>query len=466
MQISQHSKKEPTTSSASLLIIAGALAFFLLWLALYPNATNPDEYLAAQDGIAFSLYIKQLMHGVVQNPLTFLHTYQQQTIGLIVNIYPPFISGLYALVFLVSGPSLLAAKLVHVAFMIGFLLLLYALLRKIFTRTEAGIAVSILLTTFAFMKYETILMREVPYAFFILLGVWLLDLYFETENTNWIALFFLTLLLGSMTKDFFNFSLPAYATFFFMRCKWTWKTIWNHIRAMLNWKVLGSAILYVTITAGYYLTKILTSSKETEFLFGSFDPVGGILYYGHVLLREHPVLLIATLVSIPLALRIKERRTWNVFFLVLLITFILVMISVHKRVDRYIFMMYPLGAIFAAQLWTILKKQPWRVYAIALIIVGGLLSTIFQAQALTKEIATLPSDADEQVVYAISGAQGNVLLLADYRFDVSYYLRKHNSDRTLIHAFFEKNSANVLAWSRFRSFYERAPECEGMPDTS
>jgi hypothetical protein len=457
-----------------LLIPALVILAFLLYIQFFPTVINQDEFLLMHDGTAVRNYMVEAAHGNLQHPLQFLVEYQKHTIGLLINVYPPFVSAVFAIGFMVFGESYLLARMIHLVFMILFLVLFYHMLQRSYTRAVARIGTALLIINFTFMKYFAILYREITYVFFIFLSIYLLQRWFETRDRRYACGFLLSLIAGSMCKDFFLLCLPALGFLFLQRCRFRWNRTRGALRRFFDWKTALLSAVFLIASFSYYLLKYNTSPKEEFILFGGFLPVLSFWTYVRSLFLDNPVLFIAgSLAMLLFAYKAWRRRLdrgdkETIVYLVLLGTFILFMISVHLQILRYAYLFYPVSAVLVAKMLHDLRKR--RILAVLLggIIVTGIIAASlwnFHEQRQFYANGLEPEVTDEAAIVqylAENRIEGNVLLLSGYRFDLSYYFRhyNHNLDHYLINSYFEKGSAHGLAWSRFGAFYQELPQCE------
>jgi hypothetical protein len=319
------------------------------------------------------------------------------------------------------------------------------------------------------MKYSFLLYREIFYLLFIFLAIIVLRAYLKNGRTLYGCVFFLLLLVGSMSKDFFNFCIPALVFVLLMEADFKIKKIQSSLKLFLRWQVVLCAFLYVVVTCAYYMAKLATSQKEKGLLFGGFNPAHSIYYYGKYLWTDAPMLLLGLIAGLLVAYtmfswKTKQTRSDLTYFAVLA-SFLAILLSVHTKHPRYIFIFYPMAAIFAGRAIAAITRKDVRIAVSVLALIACVISSSVSYAADKAEVseAFALQDDHEPISYLKeNNISGNILVLSAYRFDQSYYTRleEYNLDHIMIVAYFEKRNAQLIPWSRFRMFNEMHDQCK------
>jgi len=153
--------------------------------------------------------------------------------------YPPGYPLLIASVVSVFSNDIIAIKILNGVFLLGAILLLFFIVKKISQNDHIAFAVSLLsLLNYHILCYSTIMMSEIPFLFFSLLCIWLfLKIDFSKPVfKNW--LFFLLIICLSFS---FYIRSVALALFVSMSCFLAFKKQWRYVVSLL----VGFLVLYL-----------------------------------------------------------------------------------------------------------------------------------------------------------------------------------------------------------------------------
>lgn len=142
-----------------------------------------------------------------------------------VNHFPPGYPAFLALFMTIGIKSIIFFKILNGLFLLGSVLLLFKLLEKWIQNTALALSVVILsLMSVHLLQFATMVMTEVPYLFFSVLAVWLLDKISERSIRPWKDFYFYLLFITISVMYYFRSvgvcMLGAVIVFYSFRKEW------------------------------------------------------------------------------------------------------------------------------------------------------------------------------------------------------------------------------------------------------
>lgn len=206
-----------------LLVLIGLLILFSLWRLPYSPATWFDEGINL--GITKSL-VNKGVYSLEVGPDEFVENRQ----FLITSNYPVLLP--VAVSLKLFGFNLTAARLPMVLFLFLFLLAAYLLVKKLYSKQAAILALALIISFVPFYGNGKNVLGEIPGLFYFLAGLLLLS-----ESWRWKRLFFAGVFFGlsAATKPFFLIVLPAVLAgelYFGYKNKALGKEFWKRIGIM------------------------------------------------------------------------------------------------------------------------------------------------------------------------------------------------------------------------------------------
>lgn len=297
-----------------LLALLVLLIFFGVWRLPYSPATWFDEGINL--GIAKSLITKGV-YSLEIGPDDFVLDRQ----FLITTNYPVLLP--LALSLKLFGMNLTAARLPMVLFLVLFFFSAYSLLKRIYSKKAAIMALALVVSFVPFYGNGKAVLGEVPGLFYLLSGLLLLR-----EAKSWKRLFLAGLFFGlsAATKPFFLIILPAFLigeVLIFKRLKavFTKRTLavfGGTLIPLIGWivTILPKISFSEIIKAITYYSNSYAAQNFTELIFSNF-----LRFFSEITPLHFSLLFAVVLIAIILK-RAKKEKLEGVEIILLAFVFI------------------------------------------------------------------------------------------------------------------------------------------------
>jgi len=200
--------------------VAASLAVLIPHLAA-PGFFHNDEAQHAVSG-AFCRDALADFATFVCDPVGYAATWYAHFPGMVIPFYyPPLVHGILGVAFLVGGVSLLAARLVIVAFAIWGVVFLFLTLRLLVGRTAALAGPLLLVSIPEVTLWGHSVMLEVPMTAMVITAAYFLVAYVECDRRRAVYGWAVFTLMALMTKQPALFFLPVSMLYVLLRGRWS-----------------------------------------------------------------------------------------------------------------------------------------------------------------------------------------------------------------------------------------------------
>jgi hypothetical protein len=210
---------------------------------------NVDETVHAATGLYMASFIHDLP---LRHPVDYTYRYYAQYPSLGIVMYPPAFYLVEGIAFLVLGPSVVTARLTILFFALFGLYFWFKLISELEDEYTAAISTVLLASLPAVLRYEKVVMLDLPLMAFCLAASYFWILYLRRGSWPLLYWFALFLCLAFLTKQHAIY-LPL----------WCLATLviqkkWNRI---MNWRAVGVAAICCVVVAPIYVLQIVMNTS-------------------------------------------------------------------------------------------------------------------------------------------------------------------------------------------------------------
>jgi Dolichyl-phosphate-mannose-protein mannosyltransferase len=302
---------------------------------------NSDEESHAVNG----LYFKDLYRTMpLRDPVSFTYNYYAHYPALGIVHWPPVFYVVEGAVFLIAGPSVIAARFTILLFVALSLTFFVALVSYLTNRLTAMMGMIFLAFMPAMLLFEKLVMLEIPcLAFCIACGYYLVR--YARENRKRDAyLCVLTMSLALLTKQTAVF-LPVF-TVFYLSAQRKWRLILSSVGAKAACVVAFIAGPYYVFMAWVYWKTIAMALGEQK-----VSIYRGALAYLAAIPSQTSWMLLACALAGLIVVVVRRQREVLSFSMAWIIACLLVMALIGHKENRYVMYWLPGFALLAAALF-------------------------------------------------------------------------------------------------------------------
>jgi hypothetical protein len=302
---------------------------------------NIDEESHAVNGLYFRDLYRTLP---LRNPVSFTYNYYAHYPALGIVHWPPVFYVVEGAVFLIAGPSVIAARLTILLFMALSLTFLFALVSYLTNRLTAMMGMAFLAFMPAMLLFEKLVMLEIPcLAFCLACGYYLVR--YARENRNRDAyLYALTMSLALLTKQTAVF-LPAF-TLFYLVAQRKWRLLLSSVGAKAAGIVAFLAGPFYAFAAWVYWKTIAMALGEHKISMYK----GALAYLAAIPLQTSWILLVCALAGLIVVVVRRQHEVFS-FSIAWITACLLVMVLIGHKENRYVMYWLPGFALLAAVLF-------------------------------------------------------------------------------------------------------------------
>ena len=377
---------------------------------------------------------KYLMNGVYFYDLTrdlpvknfFDHAYRYfaQYPSLSLGHHPLLLGLAQIPFYAVFGVSVFSARMCVLFFMLLGAISMYLLVRRLYGNTIGLLSTSLFITTPFVVQYSRVVMSEIPTMSLILLSMYLLFEYCESEKKLYIYAFAMSFTLSMYSKHTAIFMVPVYFVCFVMNMGF---------KNLLRKEVLIALILMTVLIAP--LVPLTLKFSQIN-MWVVYEPISEKfkmnLWLGNIqnLWSRQLTLPVIILSLISILYSLYKRDKLSLLFLLWIVLCYILVVYIGKINPRYSIYRIPIFCLFAATALNIFSPRKWKI-----IILSVLITTIgYQLVKAYNEDNKYAYGYEEAAKYIVENKKGDSVLYGNVH-DTGYFIyfiRKYDKNRDMI----------------------------------
>jgi hypothetical protein len=382
---------------------------------------NGDMPRHLMNGVFFHDFVRD---SAFAHPQEYAYQYFARYPALSLGHHPLLLAVAEAPFYALFGISVFSARMSIVFFMLLASISWFLLVRSIYDETIASYATFLFITTPFIVEFSQLVMTEIPTIALIILTVFFLNKYCETEEKKYAYAFAISLCLSVYSKHIAVFLFPV--SLFYLIIK-------KGPRGLVHREILYISVMIVTLLTPLLLITLKFSHHSIEYVSkaATIKPKADKLsFYANALWKYHITLPVLILSIISFLLSVFRRDKRVIIFVLWMVCLFVMDTYIGWKVPRYAIYWIPVYCLFASTIFIIFDSRFWKIFvSVILIIVAGYQFIVSYQKRL--EFAYGYEDAAKYVVDHSTG--GNILYssIMDTGYFI-FFLRKHNPPRDLI----------------------------------
>jgi len=364
------------------------------------------------------------------DPMGYAYQYYARYPALSLGHHPLLLGVAEVPFYSVFGISVFSGRLTIVFFLLLAAIFLFLLAKSVYDETIAFFSSLLFVTSPYIVEFSRIVMSEIPTLALLITAAYFFYQYCESDKKKYIFAAAVSLSLSIYSKHIAVFMIPVLLFYLLVR---------RGPRSLLRKEVIFSCLISALLLVPLVLITLKFSRANLNFVTTALSskpssfvaPLSGrFYYYVNALWERHLTLpvFILSLVSIPVSIYHRDRRT--IIFFLWIVCLGMMMVYLGWRESRYTIYWIPAFCLFAALTFNYFQTRSWRVAVATLLLV----ITGYQFVVSFQEKIDFTDGYEKAARYIIDNKKGGSILYSGI-IDTGYFiffLRKHQTDRDLI----------------------------------
>jgi 4-amino-4-deoxy-L-arabinose transferase-like glycosyltransferase len=324
---------------------------------------NGDMPRHLMNGVFFYDFVRD---SAFAHPQEYAYQYFARYPALSLGHHPLLLAIAEAPFYALFGISVFSARMSIVFFMLLASISWFLLVRSIYDETIASYATFLFITTPFIVEFSQLVMTEIPTIALIILTVFFLHKYCETEEKKYAYAFAISLCLSVYSKHIAVFLFPV--SLFYLIIK-------KGPRGLVHREILYISVMIVTLLTPLLLITLKFSHHSIEYVSkaATIKPKADKLsFYANALWKYHITLPVLILSIISFLLSVFRRDKRVIIFVLWMVCLFVMDTYIGWKVPRYGIYWIPVYCLFASTIFIIFDSRFWKIFvSVILIIVAG-----------------------------------------------------------------------------------------------
>jgi hypothetical protein len=371
------------------------------------------------------VYLHDLLDDLpVKNPIKHACRYFAKYPALSLGHHPMLPAFAEVPFYKLFGISVFSGRLMTVCFMLLGAIVWFLFIRSLYDETIAIISSLLFVTAPIIVQYSRIVMSEIPTLSLILLSMYLLNKYCQSEKAIYFFAFAISFTISIYSKHTAVFMIPVYFAYFVVNKRF--KSLFSRevVLSVILIAVLLGPLIPITLTFSQIDLGVVQQPISTKFNVNLW--IRNIQnVWSHQL--TWPVIILS-LISILYSSH--KRNKLSLLFLLWIVLCYFLVVCIHKVNPRYSIYWVPPFCLFAATIYNIVSRRKWKV-SILVVLIMAIGYQFVEAYNKSNEYVY---GYEAAAKYIVENKKGESVLYSSV-YDTGYFIffiRKHDHNRDSI----------------------------------